>query len=275
MRVAVGCLLGLGLCFAQSGTPSFEVASVKPAAPPSDAERNGARQTSDPGTLRDRAYTLKTLLSQTYGLSELQISGPGWLDSARYDIVAKIPAGATKEQINLMLRNLLAERFGLVTHMETREGPIYEATVAKGGVKMREPEKPGSDGAQPTKLDNSGCPTLPAGSPRMFGTQLGERACVVARMQTLQPLFMTLQLPTNLGRLIMDKTGLTGVYDYTLSFAVETASAQPGGELNAASDPAPTLLVALERQLGVKLESKKAPVETLVVDRANRTPTEN
>jgi uncharacterized protein (TIGR03435 family) len=107
--------------------------------------------------------------------------------------------------------------------------PVYEAAIAKGGVKMREPEKPGSDGAQPTKLDNSGCPALPAGAPRVFATQMGERICFVARMQTLQPLFMNLQLPANLGRPIMDKTGLTGVYDYTLSFAVETASPQPGG----------------------------------------------
>jgi uncharacterized protein (TIGR03435 family) len=273
--VLVTSVFFLGLCLGQSGTLFFEVASVKPAAPLSDADRNQRQVVADPGMIRYRYHTLRLLLQTAYDLPAAQISGPRWLDSDKYDIVAKIPAGATQEQVNLMLRNLLAERLGLAAHMEMREARAYEATVAKGGVKLKEPEKalPGATESSQPHLDKDGLPVLPPGLPRLFCVSVAGRGYVVARMEALHDLFRGLQL--QLGRPIVDKTGVTGAYDFTLSYALDTAAPAASDAMVAASDPAPTLLGALEHQLGIRLESKKLPIGVLVVDRANRTPREN
>src|SRR5271157_3691397 len=130
--------------FAQTAenSPTFEVASVKPAAPIVGNRimvgMRGGPGTPDPGQITYNNVTLKNVLTNAYGVKSFQISGPSWLDSERYDIVAKLPRGATKEQFMVMLQNLLAERFKLTLHREKRDLPMYALVVGKNGPKMKE-----------------------------------------------------------------------------------------------------------------------------------------
>jgi len=238
------------------------------------------------------------LITAAYGLTPAQanlIFGPPSLDKGGYDIVAKIPAGATAEQFYPMLRNLLAERFGLAVHWEQRDLPSYDLVVAKGGSKLREPEKPpGGAQQQPGQpvaplgqlpTDKDGWPVFPPGIPRI--NLLMRRgiatAHVSARMQTVADLLR--MLGSRIDRPVVDKTGLTGAYDFTLDFAPPATMVNPpagpepspgqAGALDSVSEPAPDLFAALESQLGLKLVSTKSPVKVLVVDKVNDKPTEN
>ena len=130
--------------FAQTAetSPSFEVASVKPAAPITGnfirVGMRGGPGTPDPGQITYTNVTVKNVLTIAYGVKSFQISGPGWLDSERYDIVAKLPRGATKAEFMVMLQNLLAERFKLTLHREKKELPMYALVVGKNGPKLKE-----------------------------------------------------------------------------------------------------------------------------------------
>ncbi len=283
--------------FAQIAAPApvFEVASVKPAAPTNLPDFWCGM---DPAQFSCTHITLKTLLLRAYDLRSDQLAGPSSIDGERYDITAKMPPGATKEQFNPMLQNLLVERFGLAVHREMRDLPYYELVVAKGGPKLKDPEKAPAGEPSPAQAeraaggsprmsrDKDGLPMLPPGIPRMMAFPLDGTVHVLARMQTVARLLNMLE--PQMGRKVVDKTGLTGTYDFSLFFAPDPAKmvyfgppAAPeppsgqAGVLDAVSDPAPTLPAALESQLGLKLESKKGPVEVLVIDKVNRTPTEN
>jgi uncharacterized protein (TIGR03435 family) len=290
---------------------AFEAASVKPC-PPGAADgvriqgMQGGPGSGDPGLFRCTNCTLRPLLLRAYNLRAYQLFGPPSIDDDKYDISAKVPPGASREDLNLMLQDLLVTRFGLATHKETRVLPIYELVVAKGGSKLKEPEKPPAsqpppasperpaDGRTPAikaayATDKNGHADLPPGKPGMiffFPRPGSPVASASARMMTLDVLLGGLAL--HFGRPVVDKTGLTGTYDFKLLWvpdqaemggigpppASETPSGQ-AGLLDAASEPAPSLSAAFERQLGLKLEDKKGPVQVLVVDKVNRTPTEN
>src|SRR5579862_9137335 len=120
----------------------FEVAAVKSVDPNSGAPGSnvmrGGPGTDDPERITLVSVTMKRLLMVAYRVDENQISGPGWLDSQRYAIVAKVPAGSTREQLLVMLQNLLAERFHLALHHEMKDFPAYELVIAKGGLKLKE-----------------------------------------------------------------------------------------------------------------------------------------
>jgi uncharacterized protein (TIGR03435 family) len=292
------------LCFAQTGnlSPSFEVASIKPAPPPSDPHRimvgmRGGPGTPDPGQINYNNVTLRNVLMQAYDVKEYQISGPGWLNNERYDIVAKVPPGATKEQFRLMLQNLLAERFQVSLHHETKELPMYALTVGKGGVKMKEspdaPPAPTDDagggpkpvayGAPPTRpvIGKDGMPQMPPGG--MRGGMMVSMNGSLARMQAngIQIAQLVNFLANQLSRPVVDQTGLTARYDVMLDFAPEghglMGGPMPGGggggEGNDQSGP--NLVTSVQEQLGLKLEARKGPVDLLVIDRAEKTPTEN
>jgi uncharacterized protein (TIGR03435 family) len=284
--------------------PSFEVASVKPTAP-SDVPRSRSgvaysRMTGGPGTNSPGQFTaayvpLRALIVRAYGLRDYQLFGPPSITGERYDIAAKIPPGAAKEQVNLMLQDLLVRRFGLVVHWEKRDLPVYELVVAKGGLKMKEAEKPPAGALAPAppdlsakvSLDKDGFPVLPPGVPRMdYESGPNGSARLSARMSTVADLAGI--VGGEVDRPIIDKTGLAGTYDFNLLFVPErtrVASAGPAGATDAppgqaalpdaASDAGPSIFVALERQLGLKLEPEKRPFSVLVVDKVNRTPTEN
>jgi uncharacterized protein (TIGR03435 family) len=324
--------------FAQTtgATPSFEVASIKPAAPPSATMgpgggnrmvfrtgSSGGPGSSDPGQINYFSMSMKSLLVSAYGVKSYQISGPSWLDTERFDIVAKIPKGATKDDLKLMLQNLLAERFKLTLHHEKKDLPMYALVVGKGGPKMKEsPEDPApkeeakdaakdafgphdagaaTDAAaqkaqtafQPMRLTMGadGMPKLPPGNgrPGNMMMMMPGRMRMMATKQTM-PAFAD-SLGNQMDRAVVDMTGLTKNYDFTLDFAPEDGMVRGmpgmpppppgdgggGGDHMAMSDgqAAPSLFTALQEQLGLKLEQKKGPVDLLVIDRLEKTPTEN
>jgi uncharacterized protein (TIGR03435 family) len=167
--MCAGLALVSAVAVAQSPAekPAFEVASVKPAAPPTPGTfmtgSSGGPGTPDPGQATFTNVTQRTLLRTAYDVQDYQISGPAWLESERYDIVAKVPKGVTKEQFRLMLQSLLAERFKLTLHRETKDLPRYELVVAKGGSKLKEsaPAPAGEESA--ASSDGPGAPPPPPG----------------------------------------------------------------------------------------------------------------
>ena len=290
-------------------SPAFEVASVKPAAPITgnriQVMLRGGPGSSDPGQITYTNVTVKNVLTQAYGVKGFQISGPGWLDSGRYDIVAKLPRGATKAEFMAMLQNLLAERFKLTLHREKKDLQMYALVVGKNGPKLKElaqeaaPKEGGPvDGPAATMgkltMGRDGFPVLPAamaGRGGMAMTMMNGNARMTANGQTMAGLAEMLSGQLDLP--VVDMTGLTGKYDYTLYFAPEGMAgmrlpgglppppppSEAGGGMPAASAPDaqsnPNLFTALQEQLGLKLEQRKGPVELLVIDHLERAPIEN
>lgn len=330
--------------------PSFEVATVKKAELPEPGKpmffgRRGGPGTDDPGRITWSGEDLRSLLMTAYDVKRYQISGPDWMDSERYDIVAKVPAGSTKEQVNLMLQNLLADRFGVVLHHTSKVMAMYEMQQAKGGAKLKEttldakaiesagpgelegipfgpPPLPPPGAGVPVKipdgrgpapggrapfpgapeLDKNGIPQLKAPGIIMMMTMgpNGPSARMVGKAQTTAQLASNLS--NQLNRPVVDKTGLSGKYDFVVEFAPDFGGgrgpgaggpgagvvigggpgggAGPGGGDGAqpgnASEPSGmTLAGAVQQQLGLRLVANKQPVDFLVIDKAEKTPTEN
>jgi uncharacterized protein (TIGR03435 family) len=171
-----------------------------------------------------------------------------------------------------MLQNLLVERFGLAAHRETREAAGYEMVVAKGGLKLKESANTGACTANnPTENDRDGLPQLAPGcnGASTFPIPNGSRYSLGQQpfLTLAEPLRSTLAMP------VLDKTGLTGKYDFNLTFTTRGPSTAAADD--AASEGPPDLFTALRRQLGLRLDQKKIPVDVLVVDRAEKTPKEN
>jgi uncharacterized protein (TIGR03435 family) len=225
-------------------TPAFEVASVKVNRSDDGISRY---PTLTNGVLSAKHATLKMILQTAYGLGALQIGGPGWLDSDRFDLEAKSPQGVPESDMMPMLQSLLRERFKLMAHRESKEMPVYDLIVAKDGLKI-----PLFDPAH-----------IPATPPRN-----GAASMIIGPMTMSQ---LASQMTPAAGRPVLDRTGLDGRYFCALTFsplsAEETASTADSGPLD--------LFVAVQRQLGLKLEPAKEPLEVLMVDHAERVPTEN
>jgi uncharacterized protein (TIGR03435 family) len=231
------------------------------------------------------------LLILAYNVKNFQVTGPSWLDSERYDITATVPQGATKQQAGVMLQNLIAERFNVVLHYETKEMQGYELSPGKNGPRLKEspPDDPAA-AAQPgpppgppgpPKKDANGFPQL-AGPGMIMMIEMGPKgptARMTARSQSISELIRV--LGNQLRRPVLDKTGLTAKYDFTLEYAPDMAGMMappPPGSGPAPSAPeesGPDIMTAIREQLGLKLESKKLPVDMLIIDSANKVPTEN
>lgn len=288
--------------------PAFEVASVKVAAPFSPGPGPGPVRTMrgcmkpDPAMVRCTNATLKMLLMRAYDVKSYQIQGPASIESDGYDLMAKVPDGVPADKVPAMLQALLAERFGVKIHKETRVLPVYELSVAKGGPKMKEVEtgklpalpEPGS--ALPPPLPrgpSSGPPPLssmPVGVVMMMIGTNGSR--MIRGNLTVEQL--AIRLTSSLDRPVFDNTGLKGTYEIDLSYlgdendgigrmiAANGPPPDPGApgrgdsaRQQDANTPIPTIFQAVQQGLGLKLEPKKSPVEMIVVDSANKVPTEN
>ena len=272
---------GMGLGQSDEDRLSFEVASVKQSGPTSLRNFGGGPGTKDPARYTATSAVLRDLLFSAYRAPgddyREQISGPGWIDTEKYDLVVKIPPGTTKEQFQRMLQKLLAERFKLSIHHEIKVLPVYELVDAKNGPKLKESGgnsdaevAPPSRGAR--QLDPEGFPTVPAGQvniARQFGP--GSLAHWTIRKEPIEMFARALSQPLAAGRTVIDKTGLSGKYDFTLYYGLQL----PGNPPAASDDPAPTLDQALQQQLGLKLVDGKAPFDIVVVDHAEKVPTEN
>jgi uncharacterized protein (TIGR03435 family) len=282
MRAVV--LLAFGAVLAHGQTLAkleFEVASIKPSTPPPGGRgmnvgSRGGPGSADPTQINYSNMTLKLLIMNAYNVKNYQVTAPDWTGVERFNIAAKVPEGVSNEDLRAMLRNLLADRFQMKARLEKKEMQAFALVVAKGGVKMKPSEELPADAKAlplapgPPKLDKNGFPIV-TGSGMIVETQNG-RARVAAKQAAISQIC---NLIGNLfARPVVDETGLTGKYDYHLEFAPENAP--PNAEGAAASgDPAPTLLMAIQDQLGLKLEAKKLPVDIVVVDHIEKTPTEN
>jgi uncharacterized protein (TIGR03435 family) len=237
--------------FAQSPAgPVFDVASVK-ATEPGRGGRGfpghgfGGQIAAEPGALTMRNVSMRAAIHWAYDVPEFQVSGPAWLASERYNITAKASSAAPEDQLRLMLRALLADRFKLATHTEQKTLPYYLLTVAKGGPKFKE----SADTGEP--VFSAGPNSSTAVLRRMPMSQLTD---------ILQPI---LQAP------IIDQTGLTGRYDATFNIGALISTPIQNDDL------AGTVITAIQDLLGLRLEPKKGPLDMLVIDHAEKIPTEN
>ena len=262
ISVAGAALLAASLSWGQPATPSFEVASVKPAAPccaPGQwrESKAGVDRIDFPNT------TLRSCVAFAYGLKEYQISGPSWLGELRYDIVAKGPAGTLHDQLPGMMQALLAQRFQLQVHDETKVFSVFALLVGKDGPKLKDsPPEPAGESAGA----RFGLSTSPSGVGRME-VKNGTMASLANTLARL------------LGRPVVDLTALTGRYDFDLEFSNEDSSGMrlappPGGALPSATEPGVSIFGSIQ-QVGLKLDAQKLPLKVIVVDRAEKTPTQN
>jgi uncharacterized protein (TIGR03435 family) len=249
---------------------SFEVASIKAN---TSGARNSGSSTRD-GYFSAKNVTVKQLLMQAYRMQDFQIiGGPGWINADRFDIEARAESGAVKPPdgprdpsrpgpMALMLQSLLEDRYELKIRHDMRDMPVYTLVVAKDGSKLKPTVegKPGPGGPTPGSTRTNGS----NGKFDMSGTGV-------------PPTQLAAMLSQQLRRPVIDKTNLTGAYDFELNwYADNTANAlAPAGDLPPASDAAgPSIFTAVQEQLGLKLESTKGPVEVLVIE-SIRKPSEN
>jgi uncharacterized protein (TIGR03435 family) len=226
-----------------------------------------------------------------YDIQTYQVTAPDWLATERYHIVAKVPEGATKEQVNVMWQNLLKERFGLAVKHESKEFQVDELTVAKGGLKLKPTDlgpnpDPFTPGDGPLKRDKSGSPEM-NGWGAIIGIYPGATCTATARMDAkgLTLADMAARLGQPRGRPIIDKTGIGGRYDLVLEYTLHLiqplpvsappAPSQPIAPAENACDPGSDIASALEKQLGLKLTSGKAKLDVIVVDHIEKVPTAN
>ena len=269
--LAAMCLAAQG----QMSKPTFEVASIKPATPQGPmgmrANRKGGPGTGDPGTYTCENCPVYWVLSEAYDLQPYEYAGPDWLENIRFDFVAKVPPGTTKEAFRAMLQSLLAERFKLEVHHEKKDMAVYELTVVKSGPKFQ-PSVPKDahqedSEAQRMQRDPEGFPILKAG---MSMAVVPGHARIRSDNQTME--WLARMLAGQLHSPVIDTTGLTGKYDYTLSWSWEENRGADGA---AVDEYHPALINALPSQLGLRLAQKKGQAEVLVVDRMEKVPTAN
>jgi uncharacterized protein (TIGR03435 family) len=225
--------------------PAFEVASVKP-------HKGEVTFSADPALRGTRvigtASTLADMITVAYGVRYDQISNdPGWISSDRFDVEAKTPGDVppTAEQVRLMMQNLLGERFSLRLHHETRDLPVYALVVGKNGAKLKISDPGAREGGSVQGTVN--------------GLHMETKKGSMERLAR--------QLSSNAGRPVIDKTGLAGTYEYTLDWF-------PATRIPAPESNVPSLFIAVQEQLGLRLESTAAPQEVLVIDSVQR-PSEN
>ncbi len=244
MRLATTAILALtSVCVAYAQTqPSFEATAIHPdtvgASPGTGFDFNGT-------TLRVTNATVQYLIRSAYRVQADQVvGGPAWLDSDRYDIDAK--TGGTEkispEQFRAMLQNLLADRFGFRAHRETRQMTAFVLVADKGGTKLREDTEGGGNRLNTDRASGKAVLTGTGVSMEQLSGYIGDK----------------------LSRVVIDKTELKGVYDFTLEWDPEQAPGETG----------PSMFTGLREQLGLRLESQKTPVDVLVIDSVGR-PSEN
>jgi uncharacterized protein (TIGR03435 family) len=292
MHTIRGALLTALSCFAvfsqtPAARPEFEVASVKPSIESANAMANVSRGLHIDGAMVSfNGMPLKWYIHYAYTVKESQVSGPDWLNSERVDIVAKLPAGATREQIPAMMQALLADRFKLTLHRDSKEFPVYALIVGKNGPKIKESplDADTDDGPGKANVDVN-----VTGGDRGATISLGKGASVAFEAQQLVAKKVTMayladSLARFVDRPVVDMTDLKGTYDLTLDYnlddvrALILSSAPPGTPLPPrqaeVGDTGVSLMDSLQ-SVGLKLEPRKAPLDMLVIDHLEKTPTAN
>ena len=308
-RISAGLALAAGAAMGQ--TAAFEVASVKPAAPLDRSQiLSGQMHVGmriDAARVDIGFMSLADLVRVAYGVKAYQVSGPDWMASERFDVLAKLPEGASREQVPEMLQALLAERFKLTVHRESKEHAVYALVVGKNGPKLKE------SASDPDAAAGGGTLTAPGDvNPQVrisgrgentqvsiSGGQIGTAHMSVGPDGTMHleaPKMTMAALADTLSRFfdrpVVDLTELKGTYQVALDLSMEDlrnaarnfgvmapgmaagrAGARPPAD--AASDPAGLSIFEAVQQLGLKLEPRKVPIELIVIDHLDKAPTEN
>jgi uncharacterized protein (TIGR03435 family) len=276
-RGFTGPVLYLAAMFVQTGfaqspakAPEFEAATIK-------RNMSGSNRVSysgppDSGTLTATNVNLRLLISIAWKVRTFEIlGGQGWINSDRYDVVAKPAESAPGEdEARMMLRRLLEDRFKLMVHRETKEMPVFALLANNNGAKLREskpgscitfgPNSPAPSGSSPGQSSPGPCVGFFMGPGTMVGGKvfMGQFADALSEV---------------VGRIVIDKTGYTGTFDLRLEFAPEGTS---GLTADGADDSSrPSIFTAVKQQLGLRLESQRSPAQILVIDHVENAPTEN
>ena len=259
--------------------PVFEVASIKPDNPAGDRMMFGTRWTPD--GLTTTGSTVRSLIVMAYNIQDSQILGaPNWINSERYDIQARVDGSVVEKLQKLspdqralarqhILQTLLADRFKLAIHRETKELPVYALVIAKNGAKLKEagPNENYANGMKGADGHALGRSVMRVGR----GEITGQTIPMVFLVQTLS------DQPELNDRVLLDRTGLTGSYDFTLQWTPENSmlsGMQKPDNPTTSDSSGPSLFTAIEEQLGLKIESTKGPVDALVIDHVEH-PSEN
>jgi uncharacterized protein (TIGR03435 family) len=293
--LAAVAVLGPGL-FAQApaGRPEFEVASIKPSPPDQANQVNGGLHI-DGSQVSCVRFSLNDYIGMAYNVKRYQISSPDWMASERFDITAKIPAGDAAKNVPKMFQALLEDRFQMKMHRESKELPAYALVIGKSGPKIQESPADSShdggthqDGGTQRREVNVAVSGRQGGATVNYGngsyfTFADDRF----EGRKLSAALMSDVLARFTDRPIVDMTNLKGVYDFVVDFSPEDFRAMGIRAAIAAGVAIPpqvlqqvesasgdSLLNAVEK-LGLKLESRKAPIEVLVIDHSEKTPTDN
>jgi uncharacterized protein (TIGR03435 family) len=297
--MAAGLLLVAGAAFGQT----FDVASVKPAGPPDPMKMmSGQMGMKVDGARVDIGFlSLSDLIGIAYRVKTYQISGPDWMSGQRFDIRATLSAGASQDQVPEMMQALLVERFKLTIHRANKENPVYALVVAKGGAKLKEsppddPTAPDSEVAGPstdTSLRISGDPQKGMTVSNGLGSGTVKMTMANGGMHIESQKMSMPQFAEALTRFtdhpVVDMTAIKGNYQLALDISMEdmmnAARAAgmngpgPGGGMPGRGglegpDPGVSLFTSVQ-QLGLKLEPRKSPIDLIVVDHLEKTPTDN
>jgi uncharacterized protein (TIGR03435 family) len=254
MKLALWVVLSARLVCAQA---AFEVVSIKPN---TSGERWESVAPVAGGRLSAKNVTVAWLVRTAYHLEPFQIAGlPTWANAERFDVEAyAADAKSTPQEVRGMIQKLLADRFQVTLHREDREQPTYSLVIAKNGPKL-----------QKAKSDNctgTGTPESPCGGFRIYKRSQMWGNTVTVKQFAAELTFM-------MGRMVVDKTGIDGLYDIRVEWTPEQFGAEPGTEVKP-DEVNGTLFTAIQEQVGLRMQSQKAAVETLVIDRVSR-PTAN
>ena len=222
--------------------PAFEVAAIRPANDDGNHDND-----NDDGIVRIHNYTLKRLISRAWEIDMSEIyGGPNWIDSESYDINAKIPAEFVRayNKVPQMMQNLLAERFRLRIHREPRQIAGYQLLLAKKGLRM--------ENARPDQKDSS--------------SMNSNNSNLKAQNVTMEAFARYLSRNRDIGKIVADKTGLTGGFNFELEWTPERIESSP----DPSTDDHPSIFTAIQDRLGLKLEPGRVDVLTIVIDRAEK-----
>jgi uncharacterized protein (TIGR03435 family) len=253
---AVAGPIAIGLVYAQPSRaqspesvakPVFDVASIKP----NKSFKDRPMMAIDPGRISYTSVTLSDCLQEAYSIRPYQISGPDWIRTERFDIIAKAAGAAPVSQVRLMLQALLAERFKMTIHREKKDLPVFALVVGKNGPKF---QSAADEAPEPGAHFAGGAFTFKGSTMKSFADFLG-------RMPSL-------------GRPVVDMTGLIGSYDLTLKIGDLDPEASPADMKRSLRDWT-SIFTDVQNSLGLKLEPRKSEMEILVIDHAEKVPTEN
>jgi len=236
-----------------AAAPAFDVASVKASKMTGIEGKGRDNIVSSPDTVTMRNVSLSACLQWAYDVKEFQVSGPAWLSKDRYDIVAKAAGQAPDAQMKAMMQALLADRFKVAFHREQKELQVYALIKGKNPPKLKPSDEDSGSGAKIT------------------GNRVTFQRMSMAQLADL--------LTKQMDRPVLDMTGLTGLFDFTVDIWGSKKDGEPGKEASPMASAkmmlGRSLLPVVQEQLGMKVEGRKVPADVLVIDHAERVPTEN